>query len=124
MNHWTIELWENRNKVCYVEKDLLKDLSEKDPILLRRLLKKKETLTKYTISQAISANDLENIGYDLWELKFCLPKAEIRYLGCLVHGETGSIFYALCAFRKKDQKIRNKHLSLARDRKKEFEKNK
>lgn len=122
MNHWTIELWENRNKVCYVEKDLLKDLSAKDPTLLRRLFKKKGTLTKYTISQAISANDLENLGDDLWELKFRLPKAEIRYLGCFVHGVVGSIFYALCAFRKKDQKIRNTHLSLARGRKKEFEK--
>ncbi len=121
MNHWTIELWENRNGVCYVEKDLLEKMER---LLKERLFKRMGTLTKYTVQNAKSSDLLEDLGGGLLELKFKLPNAQIRFLG-LISYKDGSIpvFHALSAFRKKDQKIRVAYIKKARDRQKEFEKN-
>ena len=122
MAYWTIELWENANGVCYVESDLLSELMAKDTILLERLFKKKKTLTQYQIPYLKSSDILKNIGDDLWELRFILPKAQIRYLGCLVYTAQPPAFYALCAFRKKTEKIPSKYIRLAKERQKEFNK--
>lgn len=120
MAHWTIELWENFDGVCYVERDFLDELKSRDRLLLERLFKKKETLMKYEIPYLKSAEILKNIGNDLWELRVILPKAQIRYLGCLVHIVHPPTFFALCAFRKQTQKIPNKYIRLAKARQQEF----
>ncbi|MCX6718890.1 MAG: type II toxin-antitoxin system RelE/ParE family toxin [Candidatus Taylorbacteria bacterium] len=122
MAYWTIELWENINGVCYVESDLLNELKSRDTLLLERLFKKKRTLTQYQIPYLKSSDILKSIGDDLWELRFILPKAHIRYLGCLVYTSQPPIFYALCAFRKKTERIPNKYIRLARERQKDFNK--
>ena len=62
------------------------------------------------------------MGDDLWELRFILPKAQIRYLGCLVYIAQPPAFYALVAFRKKTEKIPSKYIRLAKERQKEFNK--
>jgi len=122
MEYWQIELWENANGVCYVDRDLLDSLKSKDQLLLGRLFKKKLTLTQYTVPYLKSSEILKNIGNDLWELKFILPKAEIRYLGCFSYITKPPTFYALCAFRKKTQKISTKYIKITKDRQKEFNK--
>lgn len=120
MEYWTINLWENSNGVCYVENDILDELKVKDNLLLERLFKKKRTLTQYQIAYLKSSDTLKNIGGDLWELRFILPKAQIRYLGCLVYEGSLPTFYALSAFRKKTNKIPIKYIRLAQERYKEF----
>lgn len=122
MAYWAIELWENTNGVCYVESDLLSELKSKDTLLLERLFKKKNTLTQYQIPYLKSSDILKNIGDNVWELRFILPKAHIRYLGCLVYTAQLPVFYALVAFRKKTEKIPSKYINLARERQKEFNK--
>ena len=120
MEKWTIDLWVNSNGVCYVEKDLLEGLGSKDRQLLKNLLKKIDTLTRYTIEHLKSSELIENIGDDLWELKFNISPTKIRYLGCISHSTIPPTFYVLCAFKKKDQRIRNKYINLAQNRQKEF----
>ncbi len=119
---WKIELWENSNGVCYVARDLLDGLIKKDRLLLERLFKKKETLVRYQISHLKSSDILKSLGNELWELRFILPKAEIRYLGCLMYTDSPPTYCTLCAFRKKTNKIPNTYSILARERQVEFNK--
>ena len=124
MEYWTVDFWEKKNGVCYVEKDILDNLKTKDRLLLTRLFKRMAYCVSQPVNNLRSAGELEDLGDDILELKFHLPKAEIRFLGCLIDKYGTTTFYVLVGFRKKDRKIRNKYIKLAKKRLLEFKKEK
>jgi len=114
MEYWTVEFWENNNGVCYIEKDIL-DNVKSDKLLEERLFKKTFYYTQKRINDLKAAEILEDVGSDIWELKFHL-KVEIRYLGCFLEEDGPIKYYVLTGFIKKDQKIRNKYIKKAKSR--------
>lgn len=126
MEKWHIKLsWKNDDQdeeVCLVDKDLLKKLREKEKFLFETLGDKMSRYTENLIENVLHLHYLEKVKSEknMWELKFTLRKAEIRFLGCLVESDGIKSFYALYAFRKKDQKIKDKHRETARVRVEDF----
>jgi phage-related protein len=121
MEYWKIELWETENGVCRVDKDLLKQLRKKEKFLYKSLMQKMIEYVQKPIKNIQLSGDLEKIEERMWELKFYLPnKTQIRFLGCNVKKGDTHIFYALYAFKKKDQEVKDKHKNTTRDRIKEF----
>jgi phage-related protein len=116
MELWKINLWQNANNICYVERDLLSSLQ---PLILEQLFKRMSRYTQYPIGTLFSIKNLESLGDDIYELKFHL-REEIRYLGCIEYGGSSPVFHALCAFQKKTQKIRKKYINTTYSRKIEF----
>jgi len=118
MEHWRIILWENDDGVCLVDRDLLKKMRVKEKFLFETLGDKMGRYTENPIENVQHLQDLEKVKSEknMWELKFSLRKTEIRFLGCLVEENGIKIFYALYAFKKKDQKIKDKHRETARAR--------
>lgn len=117
MEYWHIVFWED-NGVCRVDRDLLKKMKTRENFLFESLGEKMSQYTARTIDDVRYHQDLEKVKNedDMWELKFHLRKAEIRFLGCLVDKDNITTFYALYAFRKKNQEILSKHIKTARDR--------
>lgn len=119
---WNINLWTDCNNVCKLDRDLLKELKRKDKKAFLSLF---EQMTQYT-AQPIDAlkrlGDLERVSTEkgMWELKFHLSKNEIRFLGCIVLEKGKEVYYALHAFKKKEQKIKRKNIETAKERIKEF----
>ncbi|MDQ5971421.1 MAG: hypothetical protein QG566_367 [Patescibacteria group bacterium] len=122
MEYWQIELWENQDGIRRVERDLLKKMMKKEKFLFADLIEKMEQYTKVNISDVQKLERLEKVKSEdnMWELKFHLSKNEIRFLGCLTLENGLHVFYALYAFKKKNQKIINEHRIVARGRVKEF----
>lgn len=122
MEYWSIDLWENEDGICRVDKDLLKKMSKKEKNLLYQLEDKMLSYIKGRIEDIQSSKDLEKVKNEdnMWELKFHLFKNEIRFLGCLTLENGNYVFYALYAFKKKNQEIMTRHRIVARGRVKEF----
>lgn len=122
MEHWRITLWENDDGVCWVDRDLLKKMRVKEKFIFSPKDVKMNQYTTNLIENVRHQHELEKVKSEenMWELKFHLLKTEIRFLGCLAKEGGIVIFYALHAFKKKDQKIMNKHRETARARVGEF----
>ncbi|MES2930859.1 MAG: type II toxin-antitoxin system RelE/ParE family toxin [Patescibacteria group bacterium] len=122
MENWSIELWVTEDGVCRVDKDLLKKLRNKEKFLFKSLEEKMRQYTSAKIADVQHQKDLEKVKneVDMWELKFHLSKNEIRFLGYMDLQKEFSVFYALYAFKKKNQEIMEKHKIAARNRVKEF----
>lgn len=122
MEYWSIELWENEDGICRVDKDLLKEIVKKDKSLAGSLRDKMEQYTNAKIEHVQYQKHLEKVKSEdnMWELKFHLFKNEIRFLGCLILKNGSYVYYALYAFKKKNQDIMNKHKIVARCRVREF----
>ena len=108
MEYWHITLWENSYGVCLVERDLLKRMRKREKYLYASLGEKMAQYTASPIEGVRYHKDLEKVKSEesMWELKFHLPKAEVRFLGCLTLESGTSVFYSLYAFKKKDQQIK------------------
>lgn len=123
MDQWKIELWETDDGICRVGKDLLNKMRKSDSYLYKSLAEKMLIYIQKPINNVILAKDIEKVkgSGNMWELKFHLPKNnQIRFLGCLVLDKDVHIFYALHAFKKKEQIIKNKYKYIAESRIKEF----
>lgn len=122
MEHWRIILWENDDGLCWVDRDLLKKMRVKEKFVFASLGEQMSRYTENLIENVQHRQELEKVKSEenMWELKFHLLKTEIRLLGCLAKERGMTIFYALYAFKKKDQKIMNKHRETARARVNEF----
>jgi hypothetical protein len=122
MEYWRIELWEPTEGVCRIERDLLKKLKKSDPFLFKALAEQMSRYTSSPIEQVKSLGLMVKVksAENIWELKFHLRKAEIRFLGCLTIENNFCAFYALYGFRKKEQEIKSRHLQTAKERVKEF----
>jgi hypothetical protein len=121
MEYWQIELWENDDGVCRVDRDLLKKIRRKEKFLYKSLKEKMFVYIQMPINKIELSKDLEKVKGEekMWELKFHLG-VELRFLGCRVSENNLDTFYALYAFKKKDQTIKNQHRYVARERIKEF----
>ncbi len=122
MEYWHITLWQNADGVCLVERDLLKKMRQREKFLFASLQEKMAQYTESPIENVRYHQDLVKVKAEenMWELKFHLPKTEVRFLGCLTLESGTSVFYSLYAFRKKDQKIKYRHRETARGRVSEF----
>ena len=122
MTNWDITFWENTDGVCLVERDLLGKMRKREKFLFASLEQKMDYYVMSPIEDVRSHQELVKVKGEenMWELKFHLPKTEIRFLGCLVMESGKTVFYSLYAFNKKDQKIKDKHRVRARRRVDEF----
>jgi len=122
MEHWKIDFWINPNGTCYVDKDILKGLSKKDPFVFHSLEEKMKQYVQHPIVNAQKLQLLKKVKSQeyMWELVFSLPKTEVRLLGCLALETNNHIFYAILGFRKKDQKLKDKYIKNAKSRISEF----
>ncbi len=123
MEKWSIDLWITEDRICRVERDLLKTMNRKDKFLFASLEEKMKKYVQEAITRVQALGDLEKVKSErnMWELKFHLyRKNEIRFLGCLIREDGFHTFYALYAFKKKEQCIKNRHRDAARGRVAEF----
>lgn len=118
MECWHITFWENASGVCLIERDLLGRMRLREKMLYRSLEEKMMRYTEVPIEAVRYQQFLVKVRSEvnMWELKFHLPKTEVRFLGCLTLESGISHFYALYAFRKKDQVIKDRHRMTARNR--------
>lgn len=122
MDPWSIELWKTDSGICLVERDVLKKMRKRDKFAYRVLEDKFTQYVKFPVEHVMHQKDLEKVKREdsMWELKFHLPRVEIRFLGCLTRQGGPHVFYALYGFRKKTQEIQTNHIKTARERIKEF----
>lgn len=121
MDHWSIDFWITEDNVCRVEREL-KSI-KRDKYLYASLEEKMKKYVQEPITHTQNLKYLEKVKSEenMWELKFHLyQRNEIRFLGCLTEKAGYNTFYALYAFKKKDQKIKNEHRETARKRVNEF----
>lgn len=117
---WTINFYEFATGASPVG-DFMDELRFSEERLHRQCLKRMVFLTDKDLWSVTTDNVLEDIGGGLWELKFHLPKTELRLLGCITYEAGTATFHALVAFKKKSQKLRNRYIKLARNRKAVFD---
>lgn len=119
---WNIVLWEDIDGVCPIERDLLKKMRHREKFLFASLGEKMDYYIASPIGDVQYHHELEKVKGEenMWELKFHLPKTEVRFLGCLVMESGTTVFYSLYAFKKKDQRIKKRHILTARRRVDEF----
>lgn len=110
MEYWRIDFSKSTSGACYVERDLLKTMKKKEPILFEALKDRIDTYVSVPIEQIIGPY-LELVRDGLWEPKFSLAKNEIRFLGSL--SSDRKTFYVLCGYKKKDQRLRKSKIETA-----------
>jgi len=119
-NKWNINFWKKNDGTCYIIKEFIEPLKKNNKALLKNLFSRMNRYVDKSMDDLIPPKDLEKIGINLWELKFHVLN-EVRFLG---YKDGCSAFYVFCGFIKKDQKIRNYYIEIAKKRLEEFKKEK
>ncbi len=112
---WGVDFCVSPAGSCYVEDDLLEMLWKKDRPVYEAVFDKIGVITSWTPEQAKRSHHFKPLGDGLMELRLSVG-AEVRFIGFMSYDAPSPIFYVLCGFRKKTNKLPQKYLKLARRR--------
>ena len=104
------------NGFCPVA-EFFDELKSKKKVEYERVIKKLERLQRCYSLETLKQNQFlgKVINEDFWELRISAG-IEVRLLGVIKNNTKLEIFKAVHGFHKKDQRIKKRHIDLARER--------